>query len=75
MKVVGWTCSGAYGFTVNKSIAFAKVPVDMTEPGTKFQVELQGKKCAAVVENEPLVETEVKRKRAEMQPATEVAQA
>ncbi len=37
-KVVGVTTSGAYGHTVNKSLAFAYVPPDATTEGTEFEV-------------------------------------
>jgi dimethylglycine dehydrogenase len=37
-KVVGVTTSGAYGHAVNKSLAFAYVPPNLTDVGTEFDV-------------------------------------
>ena len=37
-KVVGVTTSGAFGHAVNKSLAFAYVPPELTTPGTEFDV-------------------------------------
>jgi dimethylglycine dehydrogenase len=36
--VVGVTTSGGYGHAVEKSLAFAYVPPDMTAPGTEFDI-------------------------------------
>lgn len=41
-KVVGFTTSGTFGYTVNYSVAFAYLPPFLTVPGTKVQVELLG---------------------------------
>ena len=49
-QVVGMTTSGAYGYTVQKSIAFAYVPVELSEPGTEVHVELLGERCLATVQ-------------------------
>lgn len=37
-RVVGVTTSGGYGHAVEKSLAFAYVPPDMTAPGTEFDI-------------------------------------
>ena len=49
-RVVGHTTSGAYGATVDRSLAFAYVPTELTSPGTEVHVELLGERRSAVVE-------------------------
>ncbi len=48
-KVIGVTTSGAYGHTVEKSLAFVFVPPEYAAPGTKFDVEILGFRCPAKV--------------------------
>ena len=49
-RVVGNTTSGAYGYTVDRSLAFAYLPVELATPGTRVDVELMGDRRPAVVE-------------------------
>ena len=49
LQVVGMTTSGAYGYNVNQSIAFAYVPPELSAPGTQVLVELLGEKRPATV--------------------------
>ncbi|ELU05418.1 hypothetical protein CAPTEDRAFT_159052 [Capitella teleta] len=51
--VVGNTTSGGYGYTTQKSIAYAYVPPHLAEPGTEVYVELLGKKRKARVQKAP----------------------
>ena len=60
---MGNTTSGGYGYVVDKSLAFAYVPLDLATPGSQMQVELIGKKYTATVQQEPLVETHAARSR------------
>jgi 4-methylaminobutanoate oxidase (formaldehyde-forming) len=53
-EVVGWTTSGAYGYSVGKSITYAYLPIALSDPGTQFDVLFFGEKLKAVVEKEPL---------------------
>ncbi|XP_057306789.1 dimethylglycine dehydrogenase, mitochondrial-like [Hydractinia symbiolongicarpus] len=62
-KVVGNTTSGCYGYTVEKSIAYGYLPIYLTDPGTKVDVELMGSKYKATVVPEPLVLMEAARAR------------
>lgn len=63
--VVGETTSGAWGYRVNASIALGMVKAEYAVPGTKLEVEIYGKRCAAVVqEDQPLWDPENLRLRA-----------
>jgi dimethylglycine dehydrogenase len=48
-RCIGVTTSGAYGHRVQKSLAFACVPPDFAAPGSRFDVLIQGERCAATV--------------------------
>jgi dimethylglycine dehydrogenase len=48
-RVVGITTSGAYGFAVKQSLAFAYVEPALAKPGTALSVEVLGRKAAARV--------------------------
>lgn len=62
-KVVGNTTSGCYGYNVDKSIAYAYLPVYLKDPGNEVLVELMGNKYKATVVPEPLVPMEATRAR------------
>jgi dimethylglycine dehydrogenase len=51
---VGMTSSGGYGHRVEKSIALGYIPPVLSEPGTRLEVEVLGKKLTAVVADMPL---------------------
>ena len=53
-QVVGWVTSGGYGYTVNKSIAYAYLPIELAKPGIRLSVECFGVEYQASVEKEPL---------------------
>lgn len=53
-EIIGWVTSGGYGYSVGKSIAYAYLPIQHSQPGTKFTVEYFGEEIEAVVEKEPL---------------------
>jgi len=48
-RLVGVTTSGAYGYAVGKSLAFAYVDPDMATEGTTMQVLIMGQKRTATV--------------------------
>lgn len=48
-KAVGVTTSGGYGHTVQKSLAFAYVPPELTAPGTELEIQVFGEMCKARV--------------------------
>jgi len=60
-RVVGHTTSGTYGATVERSLAFAYLPTELTQPGTQVHVDLMGERRPAVVENGAPVEAEASR--------------
>ena len=53
-KIIGWTASGGYGFSVQKSIAFAYLPLEYAKVGTELQMDYFGETVGAVVEQSPL---------------------
>ncbi len=63
-RVVGLTTSGAYGYAVEESIAFAFVEPDLAAPGSELDVEILGRRCAAKVLAEPLYDPRNQRLRA-----------
>jgi dimethylglycine dehydrogenase len=48
-QIVGETLSGGFGHRVDKSIALGMIRTDLTEPGTKVDVEIFGEMFPAVV--------------------------
>ena len=48
-EVIGVTTSGAYGHTVQKSLAFAYVQQAYIAPGMNFDIEILGRRCQAKV--------------------------
>ncbi|CAB4843421.1 unannotated protein [freshwater metagenome] len=53
-KIVGRVKSGGQGYTINKAIAYAYLPIEHTEPGTTVDVELFGLWSSGVIAAEPL---------------------
>jgi 4-methylaminobutanoate oxidase (formaldehyde-forming) len=52
--VVGWVTSGGYGYSINKSIAYAYLPIELAKAGTRVSVECFGVRIQAEVQKEPL---------------------
>tara|TARA_Y100000590_G_scaffold109920_1_gene125314 strand:- start:383 stop:2803 length:2421 start_codon:yes stop_codon:yes gene_type:complete len=48
-KIVGVVTSGAYGFRIKKSLAFAYVDANLSENIREYQIEIQGKKRKASI--------------------------
>jgi dimethylglycine dehydrogenase len=63
-KIVGVVTSGAYGFRIKKSLAFAYVNSDLAKEGTEFLIAIQGQKRKAKVVGPPLYDPENKRLKA-----------
>ncbi|HXT08202.1 MAG TPA: FAD-dependent oxidoreductase [Roseiarcus sp.] len=61
---VGLTVSAGYGHALQKAIALAYVRADLTTPGTKLDIEILGKRCAALVGADPLYDPQNLRLRA-----------
>lgn len=63
-KMVGRATSGAYGYTIGKSLAVGYVDPEVAQPGTELKIEILGKKYPAVVIPESPWDPENKRLRA-----------
>ena len=48
-NIVGWVASGGFGYSVNKSIAYAYLPMEYAKAGTKLQIECFGEQVSAEV--------------------------
>ena len=63
-RMVGLTTSGAYGYAVGQSIAFAFVEPDCAEPGSELEIAMLGDRHTARVLAEPLYDARNQRLRA-----------
>ena len=61
---VGRVTSGGYGYTVERSIAYAYLPADRAEPGRPVEVEIFGEWVAGEIAVEPLFDPDGSRIRA-----------
>ncbi len=48
-KLVGWVASGGFGYSINKSIAYAYLPMEYAKVGTKLEIEFFGEQVSAEV--------------------------
>ena len=63
-KIVGRIKSGGQGYTINKAIAYAYLPIEHSTPGLKLEVELFGQWSSGSIEVEPLFDPTNQRIRA-----------
>jgi glycine cleavage system aminomethyltransferase T/glycine/D-amino acid oxidase-like deaminating enzyme len=63
-EVVGRVTTGGYGYTVERSIAYAYLPPDSSAPGTAVEVEIFGRWVGGEVVAEPLIDPKGARIRA-----------
>ena len=63
-EVAGRVTSGGYGYTVERSIAYAHLPPEHAAPGTEIEVEIFGRWVGGQVASEPLFDPEGERVRA-----------
>ena len=63
-EIAGRVTTGGYGYTVERSIAYAYLPPDRTEPGTALAVEIFGQWVEGEVAAEPLFDPRGERIRA-----------
>ena len=63
-EIAGRVTSGGYGYTVDRSIAYAHLPPDRAAPGTDVEVEIFGRWVAGQVAREPLFDPDGERVRA-----------
>ena len=59
-QVRGFTTSGAFNYQIGKGVAFACLPLELTEIGCKLELELLGNRYLATVVKEPLCEVTIK---------------
>jgi 4-methylaminobutanoate oxidase (formaldehyde-forming) len=52
--IIGRVTSGGYGYTIDRSIAYAYLPSANAAPGTRAEVQVFGRWVPAVVAKEPL---------------------
>jgi 4-methylaminobutanoate oxidase (formaldehyde-forming) len=60
----GRVTSGGYGYTVERSIAYAYLPAEHAAPGVEVDVEVFGARVPGVVVEEPLFDPRGERIRA-----------
>ncbi len=60
---VGYVTSADQGYTTGTSIAYAWVPPELAEPGTKLEIVYFGESLAATVSAEPIFDPEMKQLR------------
>ncbi|MCK6540538.1 MAG: FAD-dependent oxidoreductase [Anaerolineales bacterium] len=48
-RIIGWVASGGFGYSVNKSIAYAYLPMEYSKVGTKLEIECFGEQVGAEV--------------------------
>jgi 4-methylaminobutanoate oxidase (formaldehyde-forming) len=53
-KAIGWVASGGYGYSVEKSIVYAYLPIEYARVGMEFEVEFFGEQVGAVITTSPL---------------------
>jgi glycine cleavage system aminomethyltransferase T/glycine/D-amino acid oxidase-like deaminating enzyme len=63
-EIVGRVTTGGYGYTVERSIAYAYLPPAAAEPGTAVEVEIFGRWVEGEVATEPLFDPKGERVRA-----------
>ena len=63
-EIAGRVTTGGYGYTVQRSIAYAYLPPAAAEPGTAVEVEIFGRWVGGEVSSEPLFDPDGERIRA-----------
>jgi len=63
-EIVGRVTSGGYGYTVERSIAYAYLPASSAAPGTRVEVEIFGEWIPGTAAEEPLFDPKGERIRA-----------
>jgi len=61
---IGFVTSGAWSYTLERSIALGCVRADLAQPGAALSVDILGERCAATVGREPLFDPDNRRPRA-----------
>jgi 4-methylaminobutanoate oxidase (formaldehyde-forming) len=53
-KTLSWVASGGFGYSVEKSMAYAYLPIEYSKPGTKLEIEFFGEPMEVEVVQSPL---------------------
>ena len=53
-KIIGWVAAGGYGYSVEKSIIYAYLPMEYSGVGMELNVEFLGEQVGAIVAQAPL---------------------
>ena len=53
-RIIGWVAAGGFGYSVEKSIIYAYLPIEFAKAGTELEVEFLGEQVGAVVVQSPL---------------------
>jgi len=53
-QIIGWVTTGGYGYSIEKSIVYAYLPIDYTVPGIDMEIEFFGEWVRAKVVQTPL---------------------
>jgi 4-methylaminobutanoate oxidase (formaldehyde-forming) len=63
-QIIGWVATGGYGYSIEKSIVYAYLPIDYTLPGIDMEIEFFGEWVRAQVVRGPLFDPRGERVRA-----------
>ncbi|MGN6799541.1 MAG: GcvT family protein, partial [Gaiellaceae bacterium] len=63
-EIVGRVTSGGFGYAIGASIAYAYVPAELAEPGTRMAIDIFGEWVDAEIRREPLYDPKGERLRA-----------
>ena len=63
-RCIGMTTSGGFGHRVGKSLFFGAVDSAFAGAGTRFEIQVQGERCAAVVRDQPAYDVDNARMKA-----------
>ena len=53
-EILGRVTSGGYGYTIERSVAYAYLPAERAEPGTAVELDIFGEWVGGEVAEEPL---------------------
>ena len=63
-RVIGWVAAGGYGYSVEKSIIYAYLPIEEIKSAAEFEVEFFGEQVCATIAQSPLWDSKGERIRA-----------
>lgn len=63
-KVIGHVTTANYGYSLDRYVAFAYLPIEHSSPGTAVEIEYTGVRYAGTVVEEPLFDPKMERMRA-----------